>query len=362
LEPSAWALDRDATIDWGGRLRQLTGSDGSYRIEEVSAGEAQVVASTGGSNPAGEFWMSRTILVPEGGEVACDFSVREGRITGRVSEGTTGRPVPGVYVFAQGERKGDEPALRHAAQGRSGEDGRYSIACLPPGRYRFTARLDPLEARAGFEDLAPFVRPSVDVTEESPAVVNISLLRGGTALVEVRDSQGKPVSGVRVRFASAPGGTEPEEVGGWARTDLMGLARARGLAPGLYYAAVIDTRYAPSCSEEQEVRAGTETRFRIDLREGVRVRIRTVDEGGAPVAWASITLLDTRGRSFPGGAPTAADAKPEDRGWSVAMLHPGEYRARGTAPGYREATVEFAVGAGSSPDVEVRLQRGRASR
>lgn len=110
-----------------------------------------------------------------------------GGIRGQVIHAQSGVPIPSVEVTATNSATGFMRA------GRSGEDGIYSIAFLPPGTYRVVAR------QIGF---APAGDSAVAVTVGSVTAVNLRLSATATQLETVQ------ITGGSSQISTTRGGVE----------------------------------------------------------------------------------------------------------------------------------------------------------
>lgn len=186
--------------------RMQTDADGRYRFEGIEIKpdrEARlgcVVAHAEGFKAAMEPVQSGK--VEEGGddaskEVTIDLTLEPGgRITGKVTDRATGKPVPGMYVYA-GEIDPDASVvfLHHdsdAPKAETGADGIYIIQGLSDGEYRVT----PRTGRSHHVSM-PFSRGKKVFLEKGSFVteVDFQVDRGGTIHVTVIDPDDKALAG-----------------------------------------------------------------------------------------------------------------------------------------------------------------------
>jgi RNA polymerase sigma factor (sigma-70 family) len=322
VRPLAFQHDWEESHARYGRLRDRAGAEGAYRIEGVPEGEAEVSISKSGvwrQLPA-QLWARRRIHVPPTGEIDCSFHIPSGAITGRVV--SAGRPVAGLNVRADLATGGGPNQVEWGVADDTGHGGAYSLPCLPAGTYTVSVGGRVIGMERENDDLIPATKEA-SLTEGGRAVVDFDLERGASALVEVRDSTGKPAAGVGVWVGPVAGAREGRRGGQEWRTDRYGVARVTALQPGLSVATVVRAPgFAATFSEEKEVRFDEEPRFRLDLREGTRVRVRVLDAEGAAVKDAEVFLRDDRGFATP--ATRGAS------GWEAVTL-PGSYVLEVTA-------------------------------
>ncbi|MCI0587871.1 MAG: carboxypeptidase-like regulatory domain-containing protein [Planctomycetes bacterium] len=339
-----WVRDsEEASALYGARWRTRTDATGAYRFERVPPGDATLHCSYRS--------LSHLLRVPEAPELVFDVHVPLGGIEGQVLRGSDGTPLVRANVSAR--RIGSVDWAWEGAQ--TDELGRYRIYYLAPGPYVVRAE-PPYDLRPEEGNLAAETGRRVEVADRGFSVADFVLANGGSARVLVRDPEGKPLFNVPVRMV--PAGSAPEiDPGRGGQTGRDGLARIAGLAPGTYLVEVFSPGYGVPPSEEKAVRVGEETEFRVDLVRGTTVRFRLIGPDGSRVNNPRVDLRDAQGRivrPYHEMLPeTDADA-PVILG---AVLCPGEYRLRASAPGCREKTVTLRVEAGATPEVAVEFER-----
>jgi carboxypeptidase family protein len=353
-----------ATDPVGTRLGAMSEADGSFAIEHVPPGAALLEIQVRSSRGASSFSVARrrrSIEVPEAVELVLDVELPGGAIQGRVVRASDGRPVPGAAI----EVLPSEFVASRALAGSRGwaqtdEEGRYRVEDLEPGAYVAIAH-GLVAGGVGDQEAARLeeTRGPIEVAEGGEAVVDFSLSAGGSALVSVLDPAGRPVEGALVSVvpAGGPGRMRRYLAGGHGMTDVQGVARVAGLAPGVYYATVASADYAGADSDEAEVRVGGEASFRVNLREGTRVRVRVLDRNDAPVDLLPL-FVDSRGRErF--AVPVEARGFPRqgEQGTGIVVLLPGEYTVRIGGEGWTEQATNLRVGTRSPQDLVLRLER-----
>ena len=243
-----------------------TDSKGSYSIEGVRPGEAELCVETNGGSCTTSF----PILVPDAAEFAFDAQIPGGSIEGKVLRASDGAPVPAFVVRAV-------PFPWEAGKARSwvpganlvrGE-GRFRLQDLWPGTYFVTVvpSADPPFGSAPPPDVAGETRGPITLWGDVPVVVDFSLRAGGRASVAVVDGTGSPVVGAAVFVIPAEAQDEPHRqlLGERATTDASGVAWVERIAAGHYVAVVSTGAGTEAVSEPKSIRKGEETRFRVEL-------------------------------------------------------------------------------------------------
>lgn len=168
-------------------------------------------------------------LPPRDNQIATGRSTLQGRIT----DAGSGAPLRRASIRV------NAPELRGVRQVTTDNDGRFSIAELPAGRYNVTA------TKTGYVDMqygqaAPLEQamPLTLADRQTLDKIDIALPRGGVITGRVLDEFGEPLVDAQVapmRMQSAPGGRRPIPSGRSAITNDIGEFRLYGLAPGRYY-------------------------------------------------------------------------------------------------------------------------------
>lgn len=357
LSPMIPTRDPDEAFVRSGRYQTETDRDGSFRIGDVPPGEARVTASGSAMGfLMSEITVGRTVQVRSEEEVVCDFELPEGEIAGRVVRASDGEALPGVSVYTRPAGNPRQPGEYHSSSTQTDANGRYGLHYVPPGEYfvRAGGRIFGIERPT--DELVSAEKGPVSVAAGSPAVVDFSLERGGSALVEVLDPGSHPAERLQVRVVPAGWRGESLWPSDTAFTDAYGVARIKGLSPGHYVATVAGGTFAAGFSDPAPVRAGEETRFRIQLEVGTRVRVRVEDQSGERVPNARLAFRDASGRPIVSRRLASREERPEDVGFEVGVLVPGDYTLEITAAGYREKSFSLRVGATPPEDIVVRLE------
>ena len=159
-----------------------------------------------------------------------------GAISGTVSDGVTGRPLPAVIVALRAPSTGTP--LARIVRVVTDEQGRFVMRNLPAGEgYTISStRLGYVDGAYGQQTMfGASGRINLKDAEWFPRA-NIVMWRPGAISGTVRDEANEPVVGVYVRaLARHIFGGQPQLLAGpVARTDDRGEYRIAGLGPGQY--------------------------------------------------------------------------------------------------------------------------------
>jgi protocatechuate 3,4-dioxygenase beta subunit len=359
-----------AVTDEAGRFR-LTGlAEGVYRVW-AARGERGSLAARLERFGAGPFKDVELALAPAA------------IVSGRLIDAESAVPLAGEVVLVHA---GDEPPRR----ARAGDDGRFAIDGVPPGRWFAEA------SAAGYvptEQLAFAADRNRELT--------LQLTRGGTIEGTVLDPDGRPVAGALVetsggppdqarrgRAAAAPPslafsadflprgelgvllGPIPfpppapianariaQPLAAWADegaadsasqrlTDAAGSFRLAGLRPGSYRAIASHPDFSGGRSAEIAVQLGrTVEGVEVRLEAGIRIRGVVRDRRGDPIAAALVTAGAVRTST---GADGAYELPPVATGADIEVAV--------TAFGFAAASERVTVEDGATPTVDFALE------
>lgn len=166
-------------------------------------------------------------------------STQLGQISGHVYRAATAEPISKAQVELFATDQATLQATGGARIVRSGADGSFTLADLPPGDYRFEVW------HAGFVDSAR--QPTSPASTEQSVTLGpgqkvdnvvLRLYPAGVVTGQIVDEDHDPVSGLQVYILSVVfvhGGHRQIHAAGRATTDDQGNFRVANLPPGLYY-------------------------------------------------------------------------------------------------------------------------------
>jgi protocatechuate 3,4-dioxygenase beta subunit len=300
---------------------EVTGSDGSFVIEGLTAGEAYDLQAVGEAGLG-----ARKVGVPAPADgVELTVSGR-GRIRGVALDADSGRPIRDFEVTYTPSRAGGMVMRISTPRGRGpgqavafhAEDGAFTLEDVAAGKWDVDVLAEGYQSgRAG----------GVVVEEGVPAEgVEVRLSRGGIISGRVLDARfGRVVRDAAIRAALS--GSRPQmrfgpgDDGRQASSDADGHFELPGLAPGTYSVTATHPEWSEA-TEKVELKEGAVT---VDIRmnAGASIVGAVVGTGQRPVGGASISLGAPAGASDPfGDQSTVAD----DAGrFRFERLTPGRY-------------------------------------
>lgn len=331
LHPSTFLETAD------GEVRPVGTRPGRDSVDVPSAGRHRVWCVFDGSEEvAAEAWVE-----PHQTEV-CLRIPPEATVAGRVIDGT-GRPAAGVRVFVSAE---DRLLVWSCT---TDVDGGFVSGPVAPGRYLVRALV-----RSGRSHEGTSSREQVEAGDRD---VVVHIRRRPSIEVHVRDVQGRPVPGLKLRatlVGSRSDDSQPADGGRVsvaAHTRPDGLARFLDLIDGRYrleLAAEPRARRGYSLIESVETSTGAEDVV-VRVRRGVVIEGVVVDREGRPVEDAEVEA-----HGGPDGSLVYALTDAEGR-FELAGLESGlVFELRATSQ-EGAATIARDVAAG---DLGVRLELG----
>jgi hypothetical protein len=271
---------------------------------------------------------------------------------------------------------GDDPLPLLAETDR---EGRFLCAALPPGAYRVTA------AAAGYLQRAtPIVTIVAAGLASGPAAgappsTTVELVRGARLAGRVVDAHGGGAAGAQVRCVASgvedlsvqtgpllpaaeaaalpPGAGRALGATRFARTDREGRFTIPDLIPGRYRVDVAYPGAEPLRSDELTLAPGQRGDIgTLQLRAGIALAGRVVDEGGIPIEAARVAIDPTGQPDGTSGQTTLTDGA----GNFALALRAGSYRVSARAPGRGVAQTVVSVGPTAPAPVQLRLARAEA--
>ncbi|HXG58821.1 MAG TPA: carboxypeptidase regulatory-like domain-containing protein [Thermoanaerobaculia bacterium] len=284
-----------------------TAPDGSFVIADLAPGPVMLAAN----KPDEYIQQIRNVTAP-----ARDVVIEippAGRITGRVVEKGSKKPLTNFQVGVSGIRGGGAVTIAMPGQMRTftSDDGTFVLENVPPGTHTLMVQ------SAGFTMTRV---PGVVVEEGKAAEVEVELDHGVRVSGRVTGPDGAPLSGatVRVEIPGAGPLARVPGLGNTAATDANGEYVIEAVesgertmefsAPGL----VTETRTVEL--------TGREVRVDATLSAGLRVTGQVVTDSGAPVADAAVNASSAAAGGFGRRARTDANGM-----FQIEGLTPGHY-------------------------------------
>jgi protocatechuate 3,4-dioxygenase beta subunit len=257
-----------------------------------------------------------------------------------------GDPVEGAMVLIQGEPAPGWPFAGNVGRGRSGEDGRFTVEDVPPGRLGAMVRADGflVHEEGGLE-----VAPGEDRDD-----LRFVLRPGATIRGRVTDAAGRPIADASVEVLEDAGFRRSGFGAATTGSDADGLFELDGVEPGTRSIAADHDGHVRSVRDLEVTRGDNRLDFRLE--PGLTVSGRVLDEGGAPVSGARVSLESPDERfTFRSGGELTDDAG----AFAVEGVAPGAYTVSAQMEGFAAARQEGVEVAGAPvAGVELHLSRG----
>lgn len=239
-----------------------------------------------------------------------------GAISGIVTDGTTGAPLPGVLVALIGGAALGGPGLPPRPRQTTDSKGRFIFTGLPASpAYSLTA------SAIGFLDGGYRRVPGASAATRLVLAdgqwftdANISLWRPAAISGTVRDERGEPLVGIPVRVLAGVtvGGRARWAAGPQTQTDDRGMYRIAGLQRGRYLVHVPSVQITMPSGEVAMYRAparGGNVGAAVQSVERAPLKImRTPDGTGVVTGFFPSAPADARGSAYPGMFHPAARA------------------------------------------------------
>lgn len=215
---------------------------------------------------------------------------------------------------------------------------------------KVVGRTYSLRAKSGDQVGGPV---TYKLTQTSDPVV-IRMTEGAAVTVTVQDDAKQPVSGALVSaFGFDDDEDEEESDRDAARTDASGKATVKPVSPGYVAVRAKAEGYAPGSAFTTVGSAGAAGQLTITLRRGVAVSGKVIDESGAAVAEARVSI----DRMWGGDVPLATT---NDKGeFSIPAVPPGTH-VFAAVDGERAPARSASVTVADRPvsGVEIKMQAG----
>lgn len=268
------------------------------------------------------------------------------KVLGRVID-VNAQPVAGATVEVHPERQGGSGMGRGMTGWRretTAKDGTFEISDVEPGRVTVAV------SAAGFrrQELAGLEVPATEPLRD----LELVLVPGAEVRGTVTEADGSPAAGV---FVSV---TDPGSTGlgrGGTVTDADGKFVVSGAAAGLRKVLAMD-RASRRTSKNVEIEIGINA---VDLvfAGGVEVSGQVLDDAGAAVAGALVTLRQSRIAGVPRFGRLQASSG-ADGSFAVADVQPGSYELSAVLEGYAPAELDDPIEVGANPLAGLVLRLG----
>jgi protocatechuate 3,4-dioxygenase beta subunit len=332
-----------AGFDFMSARNTATDAKGHYVFRNVPLGKTYTV-SVGAFVPGQTGQSKSGVTVAENTVTTVDFGTETGGVAVSGVVTRNGEPVANAQVSILSDDGGD--AL---VQERTDAVGRFTFSGVQAGKYQITVN------RRGN------VSTPVVVGEEPPAELTIEL---PTAEVTglVLDPDGAPVSGSYVeceRIGEGGASNLSRLSQAWAGNSVTGedgVFRITGLSDATYRVRAQAGGFGTVMSEDFVVKDGESvTGLRLRLTPACTVTGFVRNAEGTPVSGASLTILDSQGRSM-----TLVDLSQSssDGSYTASQLAPGTYTLSFRKDGYARASRTLNVTAGKVLEIDFTLLQG----
>ncbi|MBI5850861.1 MAG: carboxypeptidase regulatory-like domain-containing protein [Planctomycetes bacterium] len=283
-------------------------------------------------------------LDASGGPQRRTWSLPGGAITGRVVDAERGDPISGAVVRLVSAEAGREGRGRDLGFSLTGADGAFAFRGLGEGS--FTVLADDMLMPLGRDEVTGRIDAIRLAAGEERRGLELRARRGAGIRIVVADESGVPVPHARA-LAVGPDG-EPLGSLPFAVTDRDGVAELAGLPAGPARIVAWSPEFAPGASEVQTLAADGRAEFHVGLTLGTTTSLTLLDETGAPLRGASVSVRFDGGPWIPAvvlGRFVDADGKIElgrlPRGSvEFAVTHPrAQFTARREVSGAHAALV-----------------------
>jgi protocatechuate 3,4-dioxygenase beta subunit len=294
-----------------------TAADGSFTLTGLAPGSVRLMAR----KPDDFVQETRNVDAPAR-DVVIDIRPG-GRVTGRVVDKDTGKPIPSFAAGISTSRQGGGMVMMAPPQLRSftAGDGSFTLENVPPGATVLVA------SAPGYAS----ARLNLTVEEGKETTgVELQLDPGVKLTGRVTSATGTPLSDVQVRVVASPtGGFSMSGSEKATSTDSNGDYTIEGLEAGDESISFSHAKY--SSTRKSVNLKGRETRLDVQLASGGRVTGTVVTESGAPVADAQVEAAGNtmqRARTNANGA------------FEFESVTPGRYEFRASKTGLAEGVLE----------------------
>jgi hypothetical protein len=314
----------------------MTGPDGSFTLSGLSPGQTRISL-----RKDDELIQEVRSYEAPARDVLIDLPAG-GRVTGRVVEKGTSKPITSFQAGTSTSRSGGMMVMMSPPQLRAftSDDGSFTLENVPPGASTVVA-------------IAPgFASGRVNINvEEGKTVSDVTVeLDAGVRLHgKVTGPNGAPLSDVSVQVTPSPGGAFGR-TGSIPRTttDANGEYAIESLEAG---EESVEFTHAKHLGTTKVVTLkGRETRLDVQLSGGQRVTGVVVTDSGMPVAEADVRAYAPGGSSRSGRTDASGT-------FVLESLAPAHYRFSASKSGYADGSLED-VDISSGAPIRIELRTG----
>lgn len=324
-------------------------AEGFYEFDHVRAGDYLLMIGRFGFGSGAGY--TEGLHVAGSGVLQHDVELPGSLLRVRVIASESGEPLAGIPVMVRREDGGQGGGfLSTDAAGQA--EFRY----LPPARYLVAAGRAAMPLFGGGSGRASQLTEALELGDSGSTTIELRLGPAATLRARVRDASGNPVAGAGVFVLGADG--QPLTMFSLSGTNAAGELEIGSLPAGR---VKVLARHTSLGQVEQEVwLAAGETRDAdLVLQAGCTLRVRVVDEHGAPLSGVQAIALDAR------GAPVSMliyGPEAMERGMGfltggeqvLGPLAPGHYRVILSDLGAKKVSHEVDVDA-STPERRIDL-------
>jgi large repetitive protein len=320
----------------GASANAVTAQDGSFTLAGLSAGTLRVML-----RKEDDFIQEMRNLTAPSRDVVIELT-GGGRVTGRVVDKESGKPLTTFQAGVSGSRGGGgmmmmaPPSMREF----NSEDGSFTLENVPAGAMSLVA------SAPGYAG----TRLNVTIEEgKTLSDVELSLDAGVRLTGKVTGPNGTPLPDVNVRIQPSPTGAfSSRSAESSAVTNANGEYSLEALPAGEETISFTHANYV--ASSKQITLKGRETKLDVQLSSGTRVTGIVVTDAGAPVLDARV---EASGAGMRGeGARTDANGA-----FVMESMTPGRYRFTASKSGVGEGTADD-VDVSGSQQVRITMQAG----
>lgn len=273
------------------------------------------------------------------------------RLTGRVTDERTGRPIPGATI-----------SIQTGQSDTTDRDGNYRIETVRPGAHRvnitrggYRSDSKTVDIKADRDKQQDFkLKPDDKGLPEPAPIPGPSPREVGILMGRVTDDKtGRPISGVTVSLGANGDVTNPS-----------GAYEIRNLRPGRYSVSVGRSGYE-SINKNVEVKAEGARRQDFELKPRGDSKVNQPERSGrqsAPFPTSSeltgLVVDAKNGRPIQGALVSVqgrSDTTDRSGSYRITNLRPGSQDIRVSSPGYQSGSERVTIGADRSVRMNFKL-------